>query len=85
MLRSAALKGDASAAYEIGMRFAEGKGVPVNLDEAAKWYDRAANAGVVPAIFRLGTFYEKGHSVKKDADIARRASFGRPRRSRIHR
>ncbi|MGQ0682005.1 hypothetical protein [Bradyrhizobium sp.] len=72
VLRSAALKGDASAAYEIGMRFAEGKGIPVNLDEAAKWYDRAANAGVVPAIFRLGTFYEKGHSVKKDADIARR-------------
>ena len=29
-------------------------------------------AGVVPAIFRLGTFYEKGLSVKKDIDIARR-------------
>jgi len=71
-LRSAALKGDATAAYGIGLRFAEGKGVPVNLDEAAKWYDRAANAGVVPAIFRLGTFYEKGMAVKKDADIARR-------------
>ena len=72
VLRGAALKGDASAAYEVAMRFAEGKGVPVNLDEAAKWYDRAANAGVVPAIFRLGTFYEKGLSVKKDVDIARR-------------
>ncbi|HKU07279.1 MAG TPA: hypothetical protein VJR30_14520 [Bradyrhizobium sp.] len=72
VLRSAALKGDASAAYEIGVRFAEGKGVQANLDEAAKWYDRAANAGVVPAIFRLGTFYEKGLSVKKDVDIARR-------------
>ena len=53
-------------------RFAEGKGVAANLDEAAKWYDRAAQAGVVPAIFRLGTFYEKGMSVKKDVDIARR-------------
>jgi localization factor PodJL len=72
VLRSAALKGDATAAYEIGVRFAEGKGVAVNLDEAAKWYDRAANAGVVPAIFRLGTFYEKGMAVKKDVDIARR-------------
>ena len=60
MLRAAALKGDPTAAYEIGVRFAEGKGVPVNYDEAAKWYDRAAQAGVVPAIFRLGTFYEKG-------------------------
>jgi len=72
MLRAAVMKGDAGAAYEIGTRFAEGKGVPVNLDEAAKWYDRAAQAGVVPAVFRLGTFYEKGLSVKKDTDIARR-------------
>ena len=72
MLRAAALKGDATAAYEVAVRFAEGKGVSVNYDEAAKWYDRAAQAGVVPAIFRLGTFYEKGLSVKKDVDIARR-------------
>jgi len=72
VLRTAALKGDPSAAYEIGVRFAEGKGVASNLDEAAKWYGRAAQAGVVPAIFRLGTLYEKGLSVKKNIDIARR-------------
>jgi localization factor PodJL len=72
VLRAAALKGDPAAAYEIATRFAEGKGVAPNLDEAAKWYDRAAQAGVVPAIFRIGTFYEKGLSVKRDVDIARR-------------
>ncbi|WP_375411795.1 hypothetical protein [uncultured Bradyrhizobium sp.] len=72
VLRAAALKGDPSAAYEIGLRYAEGKGVPASYDDAAKWYDRAAQAGVVPAIFRLGTLYEKGLSVKKDADLARR-------------
>ncbi|MCS3933830.1 localization factor PodJL [Bradyrhizobium elkanii] len=72
VLRTAAMKGDATAAYEIGVRFAEGKGVAANYDEAAKWYDRAAQAGVVPATFRLGTLYEKGLGVKKDADIARR-------------
>lgn len=71
-LRSAAMKGDATAAYEIGVRFAEGKGIAANYDEAAKWYDRAAQAGVVPATFRLGTLYEKGLGVKKDADVARR-------------
>jgi localization factor PodJL len=70
-LRAAALKGDPAAAYEIGVRFAEGKGVAPNLDEAAKWYDRAAQAGLVPAIFRLGTLYEKGLSVKKDVEMAR--------------
>jgi localization factor PodJL len=72
VLRSAVLKGDPTAAYEVGVRFAEGKGVAPNYDEAAKWFDRAAQAGVVPAIFRLGTFYEKGLSVTKDPDIARR-------------
>ena len=72
VLRAAALKGDPGAAYEVGVRFAEGKGVAPDLDQAAKWYDRAAQAGVVPALFRLGTFYEKGLSVKKDVDIARR-------------
>ena len=72
VLRAAALKGDPTAAYEIGVRFAEGKGVAPNFDVAAKWYDRAAQAGLVPAIFRLGTFYEKGLSVNKDVDIARR-------------
>jgi localization factor PodJL len=71
-LRMAALKGDPTAAYEIGVRFAEGKGIAPNLDEAAKWYDRAAQAGLIPAVFRLGTFYEKGLGVRKDADIARR-------------
>jgi localization factor PodJL len=72
VLRTAALKGDPSAAYEVGVRYAEGKGVPASYDDAAKWYDRAAQAGLVPAIFRLGTLYEKGLSVKKDIDIARR-------------
>ncbi|MGJ4890601.1 hypothetical protein ACQR1Y_20565 [Bradyrhizobium sp. HKCCYLRH3099] len=71
-LRGAALKGDPTAAYEVGVRFAEGKGVGANYEEAAKWYDRAAQAGLIPAVFRLGTFYEKGLGVKKDPDIARR-------------
>jgi len=72
VLRAAALKGDPTAAYEIGVRYAEGKGVTTDLEEAAKWYDRAAQAGVVPAIFRLGTLYEKGMGVKKDTAIAQR-------------
>jgi localization factor PodJL len=71
-LRAAALRGDAAAAYEVGVRFAEGKGVAQNIEEAAKWYDRAAQAGIIPAIFRLGTLYEKGMGVKKDPDLARR-------------
>jgi localization factor PodJL len=71
-LRTAALHGDAAAAFEIGLRYAEGKGVDVNYGEAAKWYDRAAQAGVVPAMFRLGTLHEKGLGASKDIDAARR-------------
>ncbi|MBV9531594.1 MAG: SEL1-like repeat protein [Bradyrhizobium sp.] len=71
-LRAAALKGDPAAAYEVAVRFAEGRGVAPNLEEAAKWYERAAQADVIPAIFRLGTLYQKGLGVKKDIDMARR-------------
>jgi localization factor PodJL len=72
LLRSAALRGDAGAAYEVGVRYAEGHGVPINFEEAAKWYGRAAQANIVPAMFRLGTLYEKGMGVKKDIETANR-------------
>jgi localization factor PodJL len=76
MLRAAALRGDPTAAYEIGLRHAEGKGVAPNLDEADNWYERAARAGGAPAIFRLGTFYEKGLS--EEGRRYRAALFPRP-------
>jgi localization factor PodJL len=71
-LRAAAAKGDPGAQFEIGQRYAEGRGVPQNLAEAADWFDRAARQGLAPAQFRLGGFYEKGFGVKKDLDAARR-------------
>jgi localization factor PodJL len=70
-LRTAAASGDPVAAYEIAMRFVEGRGVPVALDEAARWFQRAAKAGLAPAQFRLGSLYEKGQGVKKNIDAAR--------------
>jgi localization factor PodJL len=65
-LRSAAAAGDPAAAYEVGVRFADGRSVPQNNEEAARWLAVAANKGFVPAQFRLGTLYEKGVGVKKD-------------------
>ncbi len=70
-LRAAALAGDASAAYEVAMRFAEGRGVPQNDAEAARWFERAAKGGLAPAQFRLAGLYEKGMGVKKDLATAR--------------
>jgi localization factor PodJL len=71
-LRTAAAKGDPAAEYEIAQRYAEGRGLPQNLAEAADWFGRAARQGLAPAQFRLGGFYEKGFGVKKDLDAARR-------------
>jgi localization factor PodJL len=71
-LRSAAANGDATAEFEVATRFAEGRGVPQNLTEAAAWFERAANKGLVPAQFRLAGLYEKGTGVRKNLDTARR-------------
>ena len=54
------------------MRFAEGRGVPVNLEDAARWFERAASKGLTPAQFRYASLLEKGQGVKKDLIQARR-------------
>jgi localization factor PodJL len=71
-LRTAAAKGDPAAAFEIGVRYADGRGVPQNLSAAAEWFGRAADQGLAPAQFRLGGLYEKGMGVAKNPDTARR-------------
>jgi localization factor PodJL len=71
-LRSAAVAGDGAAAYEVALRFADGRGVPADPQEAAHWFERAANKGIVPAQFRYASLLEKGLGVKKDLAGARR-------------
>jgi localization factor PodJL len=71
-LRNAAVSGDPGAAYEVAARFAEGRGVPVNLPEAAQWFELAAGKGLAPAQFRYASMLEKGQGVKKDLVQARR-------------
>ena len=71
-LRNAAQAGDPAAEYEMGTRYAEGRGVAVNFDEAARWLDLAAKHGITPAQYRLGSLYEKGQGVTKDLAHASR-------------
>jgi localization factor PodJL len=71
-LRAAAAKNDAAAEYEIGARYAGGRGVPQDAVAAAEWFERAAKQGLAPAQFRLGGMYEKGLGVKKNLETARR-------------
>ena len=70
-LRTAAAKGDASAEFEVGARFAEGKGVPQDLLQAVNWYQRSASQGFAPAQYRLGSMFERGLGVKVDLARAR--------------
>jgi len=70
-LVAAAKGGDPLAYYEIGTRFTEARGVKEDFAEAAKWYQRAADAGVVPAEYRLANLYEKGSGVARDSSKAK--------------
>lgn len=86
-LVTAAKGGDPLAFYEIGARFSEGRSVPENMAEAAKWYQRAADAGVVPAQYRLASMYEKGMGVARDASKAKAlylAAAGQGNASAMH-
>jgi localization factor PodJL len=70
-LRAAAIAGDAAAEFEVALRFSQGRGVPADQRQAARWLELAARQGLAPAQFRLGGFYEKGLGVKKDLAAAR--------------
>jgi localization factor PodJL len=71
-LRNAAIGGDAAAAYEVATRFSEGRGIPADTEEAARWYERAAGKGLAQAQFRFASLLEKGTGVKKNLGQARK-------------
>jgi localization factor PodJL len=71
-LRAGIAAQEPAAEYEMASRYAEGRGVPQDLQEAARWFERAADAGFVPAQFRLAGLNEKGEGLKKDLQAARR-------------
>ena len=71
-LRDAAAAGNGAAEYEVGVRFAEGHGVPADQKEAAHWFERAAGTGLALAQFRYGSMLEKGTGLKKDLEAAQR-------------
>ena len=60
----------AYAQYFVGRMYAEGRGVPQNREEAAKWFRKAAEKGVQDAQFRLGGMYERGEGVPTDMEYA---------------
>lgn len=69
-LREAAEAGDARAMFEIGSRYANGRGVKADMQKAAEWYEKAAALGFAPAQYRTGNLYEKGIGVTRDVKKA---------------
>ena len=51
--------------YEIGLRYEQGLGISINLEQAFKWYTRAAIQGDARAQFNLASLYENGRGVKR--------------------
>ncbi len=62
--------GVAAAQQHIGVMYAEGKGVPQDDAEAAKWFARAAEQGDALAQYNLGASFAQGTGVKQDPDLA---------------
>ncbi|HXY89984.1 MAG TPA: hypothetical protein VEH75_05125 [Xanthobacteraceae bacterium] len=71
-LRTAAMAADPVAAYEIGSRWFEGRGVQTNTIEARRWFEIALAGGSMPAAYRLGNIHEKGYGTAKNSAEARR-------------
>jgi TPR repeat protein len=65
-LRLRAEESDVKAQYQLGRLFMYGLGVSQNYQEAARWYERAAERGCADAQFMMGFLYEHGNGVRRD-------------------
>jgi len=65
-IQAAAEKGNATAQFDLGLRFYHAQGLPQNYDEAAKWFKKAAAQGHALAQLNLGVCYGQGQGVLKD-------------------
>ena len=65
-LRQKAAQGDMLTQFDLGRMYDEGRGVPQDYQEAAKWYRQAAAQGYAVAQYNLGVMYGKGQGVPQD-------------------
>ena len=70
LFRLAVEQGHASAQYNLGVMYANGKGVPEDDAEAVRWYRMAAEQSNASAQYNLGVMYYTGSGVLKDATLA---------------
>jgi hypothetical protein len=62
--------GESEAQYSVAMMYAAGEGVELDQEEAAKWFEKAAEQGHPHAMFKIAERYETGIGVTRDPDNA---------------
>jgi TPR repeat protein len=62
--------GLAEAQFEIGLRYMQGKGVPLDAQSARQWYARAAERNYAPALCNLATMELQGTGGPADVQAA---------------
>ena len=78
--RPLAEKGDADAAFNLGQAYRLGKGVPVDLAAAQRWFVKAASAGHVDAATSLGILlFQNGDRAGAMRWLKQSAVAGEPR------
>ena len=57
---------DASACYNLAIRYSKGEGVPMDRSRAAEYYRQACDGGLAAGCTNLGYLYERGYGVDRD-------------------
>jgi len=70
LLEAAWAAGAADAAYELGLCYVDGKGVPKDLSAALPWFRRGAEAGDTGSMLMLATCLQAGNGVASDKQAA---------------
>ena len=70
LLLASAEKGDARAQFNLGVMYANGRGVLRDDAEGVRWYRLAADQGNAFAQFNLGNRYANGRGVLKNSLLA---------------
>lgn len=65
-----AYSGDPRAQYKVGVVFARGLGVQINLVAAADWFEKSAQQGFAPAQYNLADAYLRGAGVEQNYELA---------------
>ena len=68
--RQAAESGDTRAQYDLAVKYASGRDVAQDYEQAGRWFERAAIQGMASAQYNLGVLYERGQGLPEDPTLA---------------